>query len=593
MAGERARGSNVSGVVARLADLALRRPWALLGGNLAVLAVAVVLAAGAPDRLGVGSLDVNGGPSEPDLIVATTGKTPVRSGVYRVALQVISSQVRSDPAVASVRRGKVSANGRSTALLVTLEPDDAGDRQEAVDRIEDGIDPGPLRVAYGGEVATALDARDALTSDLWKLELLALPLALLLLTGAFGLRFLAAPVIGAATGVAGSLAALRLVGAVAHLSLLGMAPAAVVGLVIGIEAPAYLLYRFRDEATTASPLEALHRALGATLRIALPLVGAAIAVAAGLLATPLDQAPSIVLATGLAAALAVLSALASVPALLTLGELRSSQAPGAPGSRAVGLPSALGGFLARSGVRTAIAAAIGILVMLAASAPLRDAQSRPFSAADLPSGSQARSAAPIAASASPGTKATARSGDAAADQSLFPKLPLAAGVSAAALLLVLLAAFRSLRVVPVMVVSLLPAAAACGLAVLVLQEGHLASAIGLDGQGALETGAVASLLVAVGAVSAIRSVVLVQAARNERGLALEPERVAEATSGLTLPAVATATMVAGVGAGLLVGTDLYSAKEFGLAVAAGLFLDLVLLRLPLTASLARWGGGGH
>jgi hypothetical protein len=41
---------------------------------------------------------------------------------------------------------------------------------------------------------------------------------------------------------------------------------------------------------------------------------------------------------------------------------------------------------------------------------------------------------------------------------------------------------------------------------------------------------------------------------------------------------------------MLAGTDLYPAREFGLAVATGLVIDLVLLRAPLIAALARWGG---
>ena len=99
----------------------------------------------------------------------------VRSGVYGVALRVISAQVRSDADVAALRQGAVSANGRSTSLRVFLGSADDAARQRAVQKIESGIDPGPLRVSYGGEIATLLDARHDLAGDLWKLELLALP----------------------------------------------------------------------------------------------------------------------------------------------------------------------------------------------------------------------------------------------------------------------------------------------------------------------------------------------------------------------------------------------------------------------------------
>ena len=56
--------------MAALADLALRRPIAVLVANLAVLATAVVVAAGAPGHLGVGaaSLDGSGGGTAADRI---------------------------------------------------------------------------------------------------------------------------------------------------------------------------------------------------------------------------------------------------------------------------------------------------------------------------------------------------------------------------------------------------------------------------------------------------------------------------------------------------------------------------------------------
>ena len=171
--------------MAALADLALRRPWALLAANLAVLALAVILAVGSARATGHRLARARwraqrGSQAEPDLVIATTGRTPVALRPLPVALRVISPQLRSDAGVASVRSGPDLA---PTAL-------DLADRlpgSPATTRLASGrssgsrreIDPGPLRVAYGGEVAAA--ARGARTSsrdDLWKLELLVVPLAL-------------------------------------------------------------------------------------------------------------------------------------------------------------------------------------------------------------------------------------------------------------------------------------------------------------------------------------------------------------------------------------------------------------------------------
>ena len=102
---------------AAVVDLALRRPWALIGANLAVLAALAAIAVAGANGLPIGSLATSGSAeAEPDLIVATDGKVPVDSGVYRVALRVISSRVQADAAVSEMRRGPVSSDGRSTVI---------------------------------------------------------------------------------------------------------------------------------------------------------------------------------------------------------------------------------------------------------------------------------------------------------------------------------------------------------------------------------------------------------------------------------------------------------------------------------------------
>jgi uncharacterized membrane protein YdfJ with MMPL/SSD domain len=56
-----------------------------------------------------------------------------------------------------------------------------------------------------------------------------------------------------------------------------------------------------------------------------------------------------------------------------------------------------------------------------------------------------------------------------------------------------------------------------------------------------------------------------------------------------MPAALVATLVGAAAIGVLAGADLYPAREFGLAVAVGLLLDVLLIRTPLLAALARWG----
>jgi RND superfamily putative drug exporter len=283
------------------------------------------------------------------------------------------------------------------------------------------------------------------------------------------------------------------------------------------------------------------------------------------------------------------SALVCVPATLALfGDdyTGTSNQPAEPAL--AGAPRIVAGRLAGSSTRTALAGALVVAIMALAATPLLQAKSRSFSAADLPPASEAAKVAAIAPGG-PGESATAKAGG--DGRSLFGELPLAAAVSAAALALILGVAF-SPRAIPVALVSLLPAAAACGLCVLVFQEGHLSDVVGQRGQGALETGAVATLAAALAAVSSTRGVIAVRAARSERSLGLDPSMAAETTAAFTVPAAITSTLVAVAATAVLAATDLYPAREFGLAVAAGLVLDLLLLRVPLICAVARWGGSG-
>ncbi len=568
-------------MVVRLADLAVRRPWALIVTNLVFVAAAMAIAIAGANGLSVGSSAPAGSPgTQPDLIVATTGRVPVGSGVYRVAIRVISAQLQSDAAVASVRQGPVSADGRSTSLLVALDGLDASARQDAVERIEQGIDPGPLRVSYGGQVATLLDARHELATDLWKLELLALPFVALVLAVALGPPLAAGPVICAASAIAGALAGLVLLGLVADVSLLGIAPAAVVGLVLGIEAPCLVYSRFRAEVTRAPPADAVERAVGAVCDLAIPAGVAATLVTVGLVATSLDQAPWMIVGCALAAALALLSSLVCAPAIVSLAGDDRHATGTAPITRWLARrPAALAGLVASSRRRTALAIVTAGLLMLAAAVPLLHARGAPLSAADLPQDSPARIAAEVA-----GVGTGGGGGDA-----LFGDLGLAAGVSALALAVVFGVAFRSRRAIPVALVSLLPAAAACGLCVLVFQDGHFAGLINQREQGALETGAAAALLAALAAVSAARSAAALEAAGEADLGGLEPGPAALWTASLLVPGAILASLIAAAATGVLSGAGLYAAREFGLAVAVGLLADLVLLRLPLGAALARWG----
>jgi uncharacterized membrane protein YdfJ with MMPL/SSD domain len=320
--------------------------------------------------------------------------------------------------------------------------------------------------------------------------------------------------------------------------------------------------------------------------------GSAAAVPFALLLTPLDQAPSIAFACSLAAALALAATLTAVPALIALstragerGDVAHAHAEESRATRALRFGPA---FLARSWLRTAIGCLLAIAILVGAAVPARDGDSRPFAPTDLPEGSEPRRAATTYAALSPRERQARAEADGGG--SLFDELPPAAALAVALSALALMVATRTPRGAGLAIAAPLPAAAAAGLLVLVFQEGHLASAIGQERQEALDTGALACALAALAAVGAARCAGAAAVARGQRRLGMPPDAAAETSAPVTLPATTAATVIVALGAGVMAGSDLIAAREFGLAVAAGLLLDLLLVRVPFLAAAARWGG---
>jgi hypothetical protein len=581
----------VARVLDALADLALKRPWALLAANVLAAVVAVVASFGAPSELGIGSTRLEGA-EDPALVVVLKGDVATDSRVFEVAEDAITAQVEVDPAISSVSRQQ-EGNGEREANRVVLVADfedvSEDERQRAVERLEDRIDPGPLRVEIGGETAVLIEARDSLGGDLWRPVLLVLPLVLLAMAASAGPRLLPATLLCTLTAVAGTLALMRLIGTVADVSLLGVAPGAVVGAVLGIELPAMVAGLHRGEAALSPGPEALHRSVSEAGRRAAVIAGAASLPALGLLATPLDQAASLALGCAVAASLAAASALIAIPALSVVLESRASRAGhdggDGPGAEHEGLEvdetpgwlRRLAGTVAAARWRTVGAVVIGLGALAALTVAATEGSSRPLSATDLPRGAEARTATEAAGAA------------AEAVGSLFGELPLAAAVAAVLLALGALALTRRPGALLIVPAALLPAAAGLGACVLVFEQGHLANALDLSTSGPLDTAAAATCLCALAAVGAARSAAALVAVRAERRLGVGPDGAAELAGGFTLPPVLAATIAAVALAGALLATDLYAAKEFGFAVAVGLLGDLVLVRVPLLAALARWG----
>jgi trehalose monomycolate/heme transporter len=664
-------------VLGAIAEAALSRPRAMLGGAAVVLVAFAVLAAGAPARLGVGTPETAGSQSaqaaddlaaslhrqpEPGMLIVTHGRDPVDSGVYRVALDVLTSQAKSDPDVAAVRRGAVSEDRRTTVLEIYFRDDDPAAQQRAVERISDALDPGPLTVEIAGEAATALDARRSLGDDVLGLELLALPLTLLVIALVVGLRLIAAPLLAAALAAAGAAVVLRVLADPLDLSLTGVLPAAIVGLALGMEFSLLLARRHRDELeSNADVVAAVRRVVRVTGRpIAVgSLAGAVVPLA--LLAMPLSGARSAAVGSAAAALLAGCAALAVTPSLLVLGGPgRGELDPEAERPR--WFVPRLSGWVGERRLAALLVVVVSVGALIAVAWSALDTKTVALNATGLPADAGARRAedrltaelgieassratvslpverrsesdrfrrelealdgvasiarpvrggeidaldvgidarrGSLAARDAIGRIRTAAASfdgrvagyDAAAldaDDELTDRLPIAAALAAAALaVLIFWFARRPFLALGLGIASLLPAAGALGLLELVFADGRLTGPLDYAPQGAAQLDAVLAVAAGVAAVSAARSAGYPIVLRGERVIAVR-QGAAERVARLVLPPAGAATVIAAATAAVLVGTDVLPVKQAGPALAAGLVLDLVLLRVLLVPALGR------
>ncbi|MEK6277563.1 MAG: hypothetical protein AABM29_06080 [Actinomycetota bacterium] len=506
-----------------LRTTAAGEPSLTLGVLAAVAVLGTALAARDVDRL---SLSAAGAPRG-DLIVEVREPAPAGSGAYRVAVQTMRLQLSADPAVASVRERPVRGHPRETALEVGLKPE-GHEQEEALERFERNLDPGRLRISFAGEVATLRKARDDAVDDL-ALLLLAVPLVALVLVGVLGARRAGAAALAAAATAAGAALACELLGGLIDISVLALAGALAAGTLTSLQL------------TVAGAAGAGGRTLGLGA-----IASAAVFAALGLLGV--GYLAAIGLGGAMGSLLALPASLAAVGACAALeagGEATSTRRPLA-GSRAW---SRFADLVSWSRLA---AAAIGLLAV-----------------------------ALLLVCAVPATRL--RAGALFGEVAAIGAPQLAAAVAAAVLVTALLGWAASRR--PVLsagsaLAAALPAAGATGLLVLSFQDGRLEGLLDYSSAGSLHLGSTAAALAVVAAVAAMQAVSLVAAARPGRW------RTDPAVVMARCGPVATVTCLSGAAAGAaLAASSLPFVKEFGVALAAGLMLQVLVVQTLLGPGL--------
>lgn len=509
----------------QLRTIAARRPGRVLAALAAVAFICAVLAGNGIERLALDGSD----DSRPALTIHLHGAQPARSPAYRVVVRTMRAQLSADPAVTAVRKRPVAGDPRATNLAVRLGV--AGsERDSAVSRIERNLDPGPLKVTFSGQTAVLREARDATIDDL-DLLLLAAPFALLILAAALGARTGGATILAAAAASAVACLTCELLGGPFDISLLALIGAGAGGTLVALQ----LCALARAGAPTAA-LAAAGLAAGAVFGC-LGLLGVGFVGSAGL-------------GGALGSLLAVPASLVAIGAVEGWDPPLDERPPGA--DRGAGPWRRLQALVGWSRPVAIAVAALTTVALLVFALPATRLQ-------------------PLALG-SPGAPAIGAGSLAAA----------VASALAATALLAWSISRRPLLAVAASSAAALPGLAVAGVLVLSFQDGRFEALLDYQTGDALHLGSVATALAAVSALAAAQAVSLGWAAlpppaRPGGGQAME-------TFG---PAAAIACAI-GIAAGAaLVASELLYMKQFGLALAAGLLLELLLVQGLLAPALVR------
>jgi uncharacterized membrane protein YdfJ with MMPL/SSD domain len=249
------------------------------------------------------------------------GSVSARSTVARV-----ERVFHADPLVAAVdsyyedRNGAlVAANGRSTLVVGLLHAASVQAQLAAADRVGRWL-AGLHGVKLGGLAAVYAQGNDTARQDLLTAELLAFPLLLLITLWVFrGVVAAMLPLLIGLVTIVCAFALLRLVNEATHVSVYALNIASALGLGLAVDYSLLIISRYREEIALAGPGRgALQRTLltaGRTVAMsALTIAG----VVSSLLLFAEPSLRSIGLGAMLVAALAGLSALTILPAVLAL-----------------------------------------------------------------------------------------------------------------------------------------------------------------------------------------------------------------------------------------------------------------------------------
>jgi len=331
----------------RLAALAVRRPWTVIGGWVAVLAVAMVLASQIGSALTTDfrvmtDLEAQTGeqlideqfevsPAPDEYVLLQSDRYTVDNPEFRAVLEELVTGLRSHSAqvvsvVSYYETGDdslVSAD-RGTVIVPVFLSGEVMDLHETVEPVigeiaaVDGMDG--FLAATGGRGSIDRTWIETSESDLRMAELVGLPIALLVLVFVFGALVAAGlPILLAMGGILTAVGLTAIVGMRFELSVFVMNMISMIGLAVGIDYSLLVIQRFREERRNGLGRDEAIEKAGATASRAVLFSGLAVVVAlSGMLFVPDNIFRSLSVGAIFVVFAAVSAALTLLPAILRL-----------------------------------------------------------------------------------------------------------------------------------------------------------------------------------------------------------------------------------------------------------------------------------
>lgn len=246
--------------------------WPFLALWLVIFAVSVSLMIQTVGLLGGGDTSITGSESvlvstllktqfhrtsSEVLVALQSSSTPVADPAYQREVTALATKLRAQPTVQSVTTNPAGADGRTTTLIV--------ESRANVDLPISGLrhllatTPGPAKAYLTGAPAISNEIVTTSRSDVEHADLLALPIALLILLIVFGTLVAACmPLLLAIVAVPLAFALLYPVALHESVSVYVLSVASIVGLGIAIDYSLFIIRRFREElALGFMPAEAI------------------------------------------------------------------------------------------------------------------------------------------------------------------------------------------------------------------------------------------------------------------------------------------------------------------------------------------------